>query len=120
MPEFGDGDAGIVAIYAALMYDVISATNSSPQTNEIIAAARADTHMKWVKIGIVQGALYVGIGAAIEAPGKRWRPVLGGGLAAVLLWCQYVHAKNAGLKQAGPPTETYGPQTGMKASWAKG
>ena len=120
MAELGDGDAGIVAIYAALMYDVISATNSSPQTTEINAAARADTLMKWVKLGIMQGALFVGIGAAIEAPGKRWRPVLGGGLAAVLLWCQYVHAKNAGLRQGGAPTESYGPATGQRPAWAKG
>ena len=118
--EFGDGDAGVVAIYAALMYDVISATNSSPQTTEINAAARADTLMKWVKLGIVQGALFVAIGVAIESPGKRWRPALGGGLAAILLWCQYIHAKNSGLKQAGPPTETYGPAPGGKAAWAKG
>ena len=116
----GGDDAATVAIYAALMYDVISATNSSPQTTEINAAMRADTLMKWVKIGLVQGALFVGIGVAIERPGKRWRPLLGGGLAAVLLWCQYVHAKNAGLASKGPPTETPGGFGSTKASWAKG
>jgi len=118
--EFGDGDAGIVAIYAALMYDVISATNSSPQTTEINAAARADTLMKWVKLGILQGALFVGIGAAIESPGKRWRPILGGGLAAILLWVQYVHARNSGLSQGGATTETYGAQTGQPPAWQPG
>ena len=103
----GGDDAATVAIYAALMYDIISATNSSPQTTEINAAARADTLMKWVKVGLVQGVLFIGIGMAIERPGKRWRPALGGGLAAVLLWFQYVHARNAGLRQGGQPTESY-------------
>ena len=115
----GGDDAATVAIYAALMYDVISATNSSPQTTEINAAARADTLMKWVKLGIAQGALFVGIGAFIERPGKRWRPLLGGGLAAILLWVQYQHAKNAGLANGGAPTEKYG-SNGVRASWARG
>ena len=114
----GDGDAAVIGIYAAVVYDVISATNSSPQTTEINAAARADTLMKWVKIGLAQAALFVAIGVAAEAPGKRWRPVVGGGLAAVLLWMQYCHAKNSGLRSGGQPTETYGPDS--TATWAKG
>jgi hypothetical protein len=107
----GGDDAATVAIYAALMYDVISATNSSPQTTEINATARADTLMKWVKIGMAQGVLFIGIGMFIERPGKRWRPALGGGLAAVLLWIQYCHAKNAGLRNGGQGTEQYGQYT---------
>lgn len=100
------GSAAIrVAVYAALMYDIISATNSSPQTTEINAAARADTLMKWVKLGLVQGALFVGIGVVLDP--DRWPPLLGGGLAAGLLWAQYVHAKNSGLANGGAPTETY-------------
>jgi hypothetical protein len=35
-----------VAIYAALTYDIISATNSSPQTTEINADKRAETLMQ--------------------------------------------------------------------------
>jgi hypothetical protein len=56
----------------------------------------------------------------IERPGKKWRPLLGGGLAAVLLYGQYVHAKRAGLENGGTPTESYGPPAGVRASWAKG
>lgn len=104
----GNGtDAAVIGIYAAVVYDVISATNSSPQTTEINAKARADTLMKWVYIGLAQAALFVLIGMAAEQPGKRWRPLIGGGLAASLLWVQYVHAKNAGLKSMEPGTETY-------------
>ena len=104
----GDGsDAGVVAIYAALTYDIISATNSSPQTTEINASKRADTLMKWVKIGLVQAALFAVIGMVIEQPGKRWRPLVGSGLAGGLLWFQYVHAREAGLASTEPGTEDY-------------
>jgi len=103
----GETDAAVIGISAAVVYDVISATNSSPQTTEINAKARAPTLMKWVNIGLAQGALFVVIMMMAEPPGKKWRPLVGGGLAGVLLWTQYVHAKNSGLKSGGPPTETY-------------
>lgn len=119
MAGLADGDAAVkVAVYAALTYDIISATNSSPQTTEINAAARAETLMKWVKIGLLQAAVFALIGIYLDD--ERWPPALGAGLAGVLLWVQYVHAKNSGLKSQGSPTETYGPQTGLKAAWAKG
>jgi hypothetical protein len=105
--EFGNGGAAVkVAVYAALMYDIISATNSSPQTTEINAQRRAETLMKWVHIGLAQGALFVGLGVMLDK--ERWPPLVGGGLAAVLLYMQYVHAKNAGLTKPGPSTEEYG------------
>ena len=108
MPEFGgNGSPAVkVAVYAALVYDVISATNSSPQTTEINAGARADTLMKWVHLGLAQGALFVGIGVLLDK--ERWPPLLGGGLAGALLYVQYLHAKESGLANAGPPTEEYG------------
>jgi hypothetical protein len=97
-----------VAVYATLMYDVISATNSSPQTTEINAKTRAGTLMKWVHLGLAQGFVFVGIGTWIEykSGGDPLAPLLGGGLAAVLLWAQYLHARNAGLASAAPGTET--------------
>jgi hypothetical protein len=101
----GEADAAVIGVYAAVVYDVISATNSSPQTTEINAKARAETLMKWVYIGLAQGALFVGIGVAAEPSGKKWRPLVGGGLAAVLLWVQYVYAKAEGLKSDAPGTE---------------
>lgn len=101
----GEDAAVTVAVYAALTYDIISATNSSPQTTEINAGARADTLMKWVKLGLAQAALFVFIGVVLDK--RRWPPLLGGGIAGVLLWFQYVHAKESGLRSAAPPTETY-------------
>ena len=109
MAERGDSDAAVIGIYAAVVYDVISATNSSPQTTEINAKARAATLMKWVKLGLWQAALFVVIGALAEPRGKKWRPIVGGGLASGLLWAQYVHALHAGVKSDEPGTETYDP-----------
>jgi len=107
-----EADAAVIGISAAVVYDVISATNSSPQTTEINAKTRAPTLMKWVNIGLAQGALFVVIMMIAEPPGKKWRPLVGGGVAGVLLWAQYVHAKNAGLADNKPGTETYGPSSG--------
>lgn len=101
-----DGRAALtMAVYAALVYDIVAATNSSPQTTEINAAKRADTLMKWVYLGLAQAAGFVIIGAVLDK--ERWPPLLGGGLAGVLLWMQYEHAKDAGLKSSKPGTETY-------------
>lgn len=100
----GDGDSAVkVAVYAALMYDIISATNSSPQTTEINASRRAATLMKWVHLGIVQGLLFVGIGIYLDK--DRWPPLIGGGLAAVLLYAQYRYALEAGTQSPGEGSE---------------
>lgn len=95
----------VVAVYAALAYDIIAAVNSSPQTTEINASKRADTLMKWVHLGIAQVALFTAVGVLLDP--RRWPPLLGGGAASALLYGQYVHAKNCGLKSAEPGTEDY-------------
>src|SRR5216117_1520322 len=102
----GEDAAITVAVYAALTYDIISATNSSTQTTEINAAARADTLMKWVKIGLIQAAFFGAIGVMLDK--RRWPPLVGSGIAGVLLWFQYIHARDAGLQSIEPGTETYG------------
>ena len=85
--------------------DIIAAVNSSPQTTEINAKARAETLMKWVHLGLAQVALFVVIGAYVGD--DTWSPLVGGGVAAGLLYAQYVHAKKAGLESIEPGTETY-------------
>lgn len=110
--EFGAGGAVAltIAIYAALTYDIISATNSSPQTTEINAARRASTLMKWVYIGLAQAILFAAIGYYFEKKSGRpgWPPVMGVVIAGSLLYFQYDHAKRAGLAKAGMPgTESY-------------
>lgn len=103
--DIGDSPALTIAVYAALTYDIISATNSSPQTTEINASRRADTLMKWVYIGLAQAILFATLGYILERKrGKPgWPPVMGVAIAASLLWIQYVHAKNAGLRASGMP-----------------
>jgi hypothetical protein len=86
-----------------LMYDIISATNSSPQTTEINANKRAATLMKWVHLGLVQGLLFVAIGMYLDK--ERWPPLMGGGIAAVILYSQYRYALAAGTRNPGETTE---------------
>ena len=77
----------------------------SPQTTEINAKTRSDTLMKWVHIGIGQSAVFVVAAAVIDK--KHSAPILAGGiLAAVLMYLQYIHAKQAGLRSCEPGTET--------------
>ena len=100
----GGGVAFLVS--AGIVYEIIAAACSSPQTAEINAQARAGTLMKWVHIGVVQAVGFVVIAAWIDRQ-HRAQILAGGGLAAVLMYGQYAHAKQAGLRNGGPGTETY-------------
>ena len=99
-----DGIAFLVS--AGIVYEIIAAACSSPQTTEINAHARADTLMKWVNLGLLQAAGFVLVAAWWD---KKHRAAIisGGGLAAGLMWWQYDHAKRAGLASGEPGTETY-------------
>lgn len=103
----GSGSDGIAFLVSAgVMYEIIAAACSSPQTTELNAAARGDTLMKWVNLGVGQGVLFVMLAAVWDRQHRR--PILlGGALAAVLLYGQYWHARKAGLANGGPPTEKY-------------
>jgi hypothetical protein len=106
----GGGSKGIAFLVSAgVMYEIIAAACSSPQTTELNAAARSSTLAKWVLLGIGQGALFVGLAAAYDR--KDAVPILAGGtLAAGLLYWQYAHAMRSGLDAAAagaPPTESY-------------
>lgn len=104
--EMRKGDNAVTFMVAAgLVYEIIAAACSSPQTTEINANARADTLIKWVIIGLVQAAFFVAIAAMMDE--NKWPALLGGGLAAGIMWVSYAHAKSAGLKEGGPVTETY-------------
>jgi hypothetical protein len=101
------GTWGIAFLVAAgIVYEIIAAACSSPQTMEINAAARADTLMKWVNIGVVQAALFIAIAAAVDRQ-HRSAIVSGGATAGALMYLQYMHAKKAGLASGAPGTETY-------------
>lgn len=103
----GGGSDGIAFLVSAgVMYEIIAAACSSPQTTELNAHSRADTLMKWVHLGVGQGILFVVLAAIWDR--KHRRPILlGGGLAAVLLYGQYEHARRSGLASGGPGTEKY-------------
>ena len=97
-----DGIAFLVS--AGIVYEIIAAACSSPQTAEINAHKRSATLMKWVQLGIAQAAGFVLIAAWWD---KRHRAAIitGGGLAAALMYYQYDHAKKAGLASDQPGTE---------------
>jgi hypothetical protein len=92
-------------VSAGLVYEIIAAACSSPQTTEINAGARAETLMKWVKLGLAQAALFVLIAAYLSK--QPWAALFGGILAGALMWWQYVHARRAGLSSSKPGTESY-------------
>lgn len=114
MGRTGSGVAFIVS--AGVVYEIIAAACSSPQTTEINAASRADTLMKWVHLGIVQSAVFIAIGAYFE-PQHRVEIITGGGLAVAVLYGSYIHAKACGLKNGGATTE---PSTKASFNFVKG
>lgn len=103
----GDGTAFLIS--AGIVYEIIAAACSSPQTTEINADVRADTLMKWVHIGLLQSAGFIAIAAMIE-PSKAGAILAGGGLAAGVMYLSYAHAKSAGLASPEPGTEGQEPQ----------
>ena len=106
MPEaLGSGSDGVAFLVSAgIVYEIIAAACSSPQTTEINAKSRSGTLMKWVNIGVGQAAVFVVAAAVIDK--KHSAPILAGGvLAAVIMYASYVHAKGAGLRSTEPGTE---------------
>lgn len=94
-----------VAVSAELVYQLVGANMSSPQTAELNAGARAPTISKWVTLTNVEAAAWTAILCVLD--GSLW-PVLGGGIAAVGMWLKYKHAIASGLNSGEPGTENYG------------
>jgi len=91
-------------VSAGIVYEIIAAACSSPQTTEINADTRADTLMKWVWIGLIQAGIFVAAAAWFDAKNRN-AILAGGGTAGILMWMQYYHARDAGLKSRAPGTE---------------
>lgn len=92
-------------VSAGIVYEIIAAACSSPQTTEINASSRADTLMKWVYLGLLQSAFFIFAAAFYDAEHRV--PIVAGGVTAgFLMWIQYVHAKDAGLNSNKPGTES--------------
>ena len=102
----GGGSQGVAFLVSAgIVYEIIAAACSSPQTTEINAGTRAPTLMKWVNVGLVQAAGFVLIAAAIDTK-NAGAIVTGGLLAGGLMYGQYRHAMKAGLASCEPGTES--------------
>lgn len=101
------GESGVAFLVSAgIVYEIVAAACSSPQTTEINAKSRSGTLMKWVYLGLGQAAVFVAVAAVLD---KRHRTAIlgGGGLAMALMYSQYVHARKAGLASCEPGTEQY-------------
>lgn len=100
-------DAALLGIAFLGVKDIYSADNSSPQTTEINARHRVSTLMKWVNIAAVESIGVVLILTAAAPRGhKRW-PFVGGMLALVVTYGQYLYAKMCGMMSDEPPTEDF-------------
>jgi hypothetical protein len=98
------GDDVAFMVSAGLVFEIIAAFCSSPQTAEINASKRSATLMKWVYLGLGASAVFVVIAAG---PLKGGKPaIFGGALAGAMLGAAYVYAKQCGLRSPGPSTET--------------
>ena len=103
----GAGSAGIAFLVSAeIVSTLVAKACSSPQTTELNAGARAPTLMKWVRIGLIEAAVFVGIAALLD---KRAAGAFlaGGLLEGAITYFEYTHAKDAGLASSEPATESY-------------
>lgn len=105
LTHMGESEAQTFMIAAGLVFEIIAAFCSSPQTAELNAKARSQTLMKWVGLGVLVSALFVGIAAVYLHGGKP--AIWGGGLAGVLIGVAYLHANQSGLASGAVPTERY-------------
>jgi hypothetical protein len=101
----GEEDAQTFMIAAGLVFEIIAAFCSSPQTAELNAHARSATLMKWVVLGLLASGLFVYIAAVPMKGGTA--AFRGGALAGVILGMAYFYANQSGLKSNAPGTESY-------------
>jgi arginine exporter protein ArgO len=101
----GNGVAFLIGVTA--MSDIIAKACSSPQTAELNADKRAETLMKWVTVGMLEGTLVIGIAAAIDKK-HAYAIIAGGAIEAAITFFEYQHAKSSGLANPDlPGTEDY-------------
>ena len=101
----GNGTAFLVS--AGIVYEIIAACCSSPQTAEINITKRASTLMKWVNIGLMQAVLFVVIACLVDRR-QCGAIIAGGALAAVVMYLSYWLAAKWGQAACDEPTtESY-------------
>ena len=107
MPLLARGRSPVMlSVYAGaeLVYQLVGANLSSPQTAELNAAKRAPTIGKWVVMANAKAVFWI-IGLCL-LDGSLW-PALGGGLAVTDMHFSYRYAIKSGLEDGSPGTETY-------------
>jgi hypothetical protein len=85
-------------VAADLVYNIYSATNSSPQTTELFASDRSETLWKYVKLGGAQALVLVGIMAARGGVETGVWALAGGAMAALFMHLMYRHALSSGME----------------------
>lgn len=93
-----------VAVAAEMVYQLIGANLSSPQSNQLNAGARAPTLQKWVNLTNIEAVAWIAFLAYLD---QSWWPVLGGALALGSMALKYKNAIETGLAERLPPTEDY-------------
>jgi hypothetical protein len=103
----GAAGAGVaVLVGGGIVYEIVAANCSSPQTTELNASARAETLMKYVNLGLAQSAVFIALAMKLDRAHRK--PILAGGLlAGAFMYALYGHAKKAGLASTAPPTEKH-------------
>lgn len=97
----------VTAVTAELVYQLVGANMSSPQTAELNAEARAPTIDKWVRLTNAEATGWILLLMILAR--KLWPYVLLGGLiAAVGMYAKYRYAIASGLRDGQPGTEHYG------------
>lgn len=100
------GMGGALLLGGGIVYEIIAANCSSPQTAELNANKRAATLMKWVHMGAVQSVIFLGAAMLVDKQ-HRWAIAIGGGMALGIMYGLYSHAKISGLASAEPATEQW-------------
>jgi hypothetical protein len=122
----GGGSRGVAFLVGAgIVAELIAKACSSPQTVEINIGTRADTLMKWVNIGLLEGVAFV-VAAAVMDDKYRGYLLAGGFAEVAVTWFEYHHAKRSGSAKGGPSTETttaapkHQHRPGLRGAWLGG
>ena len=114
--QVGNGPAFLIS--AGIVYEIIAANVSSPQTTELNAKDRAETLMKWVHIGQLQSAGFIAVAAGVDR-GHRPAILAGGITAMVIMELLYLHARTAGMASVLPGTEEHSARVRPGMVWPK-
>jgi hypothetical protein len=93
-----------VAVSAEMVYQLVGANMSSPQTAELNAPARAPTIGKWVNLTNAEAVAWIIFLCLLDE--SLW-PALGGSIAGAGMWLKYRYAIRSGLANGAPGTENY-------------